>query len=246
MAGKSDFRAAQRANWLDTIGYILALVVLTAAASYAVGVIFQYLMWLDPSGRNAPLTFALVMTSISLGLSLLALLFGDHLVLGIAQARPIWHNEATHLINVVEEMSIAAGIDVPQVMIMELAEPNAFSTGSLFGEASVVVTRGLVNGVDRDELQGVVAHTVGHIVNADVHLMAMVTTSAGLMVAAAQNFFYGIKESIRELEIGMIILIVFFGVPICLLPALVWVAAKSLQKLATHERVYLADATAVA
>ena len=82
--------------------------------------------------------------------------------------------------NVVDEMAIAGGIPRPRVYIVPDADPNAFATGRDAAHASIAVTRGLIDALDRDELQGVIAHEMSHIRNLDVRLMTIVAASTEL------------------------------------------------------------------
>ncbi|MFW6171521.1 MAG: M48 family metalloprotease [Planctomycetota bacterium] len=104
---------------------------------------------------------------------------GDDVMLQIAGAREIKKQDHPRLFNVVEEMTIAAQLSkMPRVFIVDDQSPNAFAVGSDSGKASVAVTIGLLRILNRDELQGVVAHEIGHIKNRDVALM----TTAGIML----------------------------------------------------------------
>ena len=106
---------------------------------------------------------------------------GDDIMLRMTGAREIEHADHPVLFNVVEEMTIAAQLpNRPRVFIVDDPSPNAFATGRDPRKAAVAVTTGLLRILDRDELQGVVAHEIGHIKNRDVAL----TTTAGIMIGA--------------------------------------------------------------
>jgi heat shock protein HtpX len=122
---------------------------------------------------------------IALGVWLLMWLFarqqGDNVLLQMAGAREIQKQDHPQLFNIVEEMSIAAQLgQMPRVFIVDDPAPNAFAVGRNPAKASVAVTIGLLKILNRDELQGVVAHEIGHIKNRDVALM----TTAGIMLGA--------------------------------------------------------------
>ena len=105
---------------------------------------------------------------------------GSQMLLGSAGAREVEHDDAPMLFNLVEEMTIAAGLPkVPRVFIIDNNAPNAFAVGTE-GNSAVAVTTGLLSRLNRDELQGVVAHEIGHIKNADTLFL----TRAGIMVGA--------------------------------------------------------------
>lgn len=123
--------------------------------------------------------------AIALGIWLVLWLFtssqGDDVMLRMAGARQIEKQDHPQLFNVVEEMSIAAQLSqMPRVFIVDDPAPNAFAVGRDPSKASVAVTIGLLRMLSRDELQGVVAHEMGHIKNRDVALM----TTAGIMLGA--------------------------------------------------------------
>ncbi|MFV1958247.1 MAG: M48 family metalloprotease [Planctomycetota bacterium] len=106
---------------------------------------------------------------------------GDDILLRMAHAREIQKRDHPQLVNVVEEMSIAAALpSPPRIFVVDDPAPNAFAVGRRPEKAAVAVTIGLLTLLDRDELQGVVAHEIGHIKNRDVALM----TTAGIMVGA--------------------------------------------------------------
>ncbi|HOL50351.1 MAG TPA: M48 family metallopeptidase, partial [bacterium] len=98
------------------------------------------------------------------------------------------------LVNVVQEMSIAAGIKAPEVYVMEEASPNAFATGRDANHASVCVTTGLLDSMNREELQGVIAHELGHIRNRDILTMTVIAAITGAIVLlsewARRSMFY--------------------------------------------------------
>src|SRR4051812_28395419 len=114
---------------------------------------------------------------------------GDRAVLMSAHARPIAEVAATagddeklkfqQLDNVVDEMAIAAGLPRPPVYVVPDPDPNAFATGRGPGHASIAVTRGLLDTLDREELQGVVAHEMSHIRNLDIRVMTIVAALVG-------------------------------------------------------------------
>src|SRR5690606_3466063 len=105
----------------------------------------------------------------------------DNALLQMAGAREIAKGDHPQLFNIVEEMTIAAGLPhMPRVFIVDDPAPNAFAVGRDPDKAAVAVTIGLLRLMNRDELQGVVAHEIGHIKNRDVALM----TTAGIMLGA--------------------------------------------------------------
>src|SRR3954452_22076369 len=120
---------------------------------------------------------------------------GDRAVLAATAARPLEELTTTatdadrlklrQLENVVDEMAIASGLPRPKVYVVPDADPNAFATGRDPAHASLAVTRGLLDTLDRDELQGVVAHEMSHIRNLDVRVMTIVAALVGAVALLA-------------------------------------------------------------
>lgn len=144
--------------------------------------------------------------------------------------------------NVVEEVSIAAGIPKPKVYIMNEPQPNAFATGRNPQNASICVTTGLLEIMNREELQGVIAHEISHIRNFDVLLMTVIGIVVGLIVLLRDiflrsMFFYG-GERKRDRESGNAILIVIALILAIISPILVTLIRAAISR----QREYLADA----
>ena len=119
-------------------------------------------------------------------MNLIAYLQGDALILSISRARKIGPNDYPRLWNVVEEMKIASGLEkMPEVYIIDDPAINAFATGRSPKHAAVTVTSGLLQKMNRDELQGVVAHEMSHIQNRDVLLMTLCSVLLGTIVILA-------------------------------------------------------------
>src|SRR5216683_3360959 len=182
MSATTDFGAAQRVNRRNTL---LLLIVLTAIAAL-VGYVIGWLLEGEasdtvPLWSKAGLFAAALMAVVSIGWSMISLAFGDKLVLTMANAKEIDKADAPQLYNVVEEMAIAAGVPMPRVMVLETEALNAFATGNKVGHGTIVVTRGLLDTLSRDELQGVVAHEMSHLANLDTRYMVIVGVTVGLI-----------------------------------------------------------------
>jgi len=152
--------------------------------------------------------------------------------------------------NVVDEMAIAGGIPRPRIYIVPDPDPNAFATGRDAEHASIAVTRGLLDALDREELQGVVAHEMSHIRNLDVRLMtivaALVGASALLSDWARRGMMWGGGGSSRSRDrdrdgggIAAIAFFVIWAIAILLAPLI----AQTLAMLVSRRREYLADAS---
>src|SRR5919199_1631389 len=114
------------------------------------------------------------------------------LLIAASHAREVTHDEAPVLFNVVEEMTIAAGLPMPKVYIIDDTAPNAFATGRDPDHASVAVTSGLLEKLNRDELQGVVAHEMSHVGNFDIRYAMLVGILVGTTVLISDFFLRGL------------------------------------------------------
>ncbi|MGH6960731.1 MAG: M48 family metallopeptidase, partial [Dongiaceae bacterium] len=189
------------------------------------------------------------LVSIGLIASGVTFAFGGRLMLGLAGAREVTADEEPMLNNIVEEMAIAAGLPKPKVAVIETDVPNAFATGMDPKNAAIGVTRGLLAKLNRDELQGVIGHEMGHILNVDTRYMTAVAILVGLVAlvcdVARRMMWYGAasggRRSSREKGGGNIVLLVIFVVFAILAP----IAAQLVRFAVSRQREYLADATSV-
>ena len=150
--------------------------------------------------------------------------------------------------NVVEEMSIAAGLPPPKVYIIPDPDPNAFATGRDAAHASIAVTQGLVDAVNREELQGVVAHELSHVRNLDIRLMTVIAAMVGAAVLISDWAGRGLrmggggrsrKDGKDSGALGIVLLAVWI-VAVILAP----VIGQALAMMVSRRREYLADASA--
>ncbi len=249
MAETTNFVAAQAANRRNTLELLLLLTALAALFGYAVGwVLESELSDTVAVLSSAGIAAAAAMTIASVGWSAISLAFGNRMVLHMADAKPIEKADAPQLYNVVEEMSIASGVPMPKVMVMEVDALNAFATGTSMHNSAIVVTRGLLNTLTRDELQGVVGHEMGHIANLDTRYMTVVGVTVWLIALVASMILrtlqwgsYSGGGSGRDRKGGSGFLIIVLLVVAVLAP----LAAKAVQMAVSRQREYLADATSV-
>ena len=120
---------------------------------------------------------------------------GDQILLAASKAKPVTHDVHPQLFNVVEEMKIAASLPMPKVYIIPDASPNAFATGRNPKTASVAVTAELLGRLNRDELQGVIAHEMSHILHRDILFVTMAGIMLGSIVLLSQVFLRGMFYS---------------------------------------------------
>ena len=125
-------------------------------------------------------------------LTLVSFSAGDQILLAASHAQPVTHDVHPQLFNVVEEMKIAAGLPaMPKIYIINDPAPNAFATGRSPESASIAVTAGLLGRLNRDELQGVVAHEMSHILHRDILYVMMAGVMLGGVVLISQVFLRG-------------------------------------------------------
>ncbi len=143
-----------------------------------VALIFSFSYIFAPEYLYIVLPFSLVFV---VGYSYSSWMYGDRVVLGATGAVPAEGREHIYLRDTVEGLSLAAGVPTPKVYVVPSDEINAFATGRDPEHASVAVTRGLLNALDRQELEGVLAHELSHIRNRDVTFMTLVAVLVGLV-----------------------------------------------------------------
>ena len=171
---------------------------------------------------------------------------GDRAVLESTHAVPLDPADPRERVldNVVEEMAIAGGVPKPAVYVVPDADPNAFATGVGPERASIAVTRGLLDRLDRDELQGVVAHELSHVRNYDVRLMTVVAALAGAVLLLAdwsrRGLWWGGRRRDSEGRGGLGILFVVFWVLAVILAPII---AQIVSLAVSRQREYLADAS---
>ncbi len=182
-------------------------------------------------------------------LNLIAYFQGDSILLSMSRAKKISRDDHPRLYNIVEEMKIASGLQkMPDIYIIDDPAMNAFATGRDPNRASVAVTSGLLQKLNRDELQGVVGHELSHINNRDVLLMAMCSVLLGTIVilswyASRFMLFGGMTRSRRDSSSGgggaQLIILVVAIVLMILAP----IFAQLIYFAISRKREYLADAS---
>ena len=171
---------------------------------------------------------------------------GDRAVLESTHAVPLDPSDPKQRVldNVVEEMSIAGGVPKPAVYVVPDSDPNAFATGVGPERASIAVTRGLLDRLDRNELQGVVAHELSHVRNYDVRLMTVVAALAGAVLLLAdwsrRGLWWGGRRRDSEGRGGLGILFVAFWILAVILAPII---AQIVSLAVSRQREYLADAS---
>ena len=138
--------------------------------------------------------------------------YSDKIVLKMSKAHPISKENNLELYRIVENLCITAGLPMPKIYIMDEAAPNAFATGRDAEHAVVVFSQGLLNKLNRSEIEGVAAHELSHIGNRDILLMTVVVVLVGFVTLLADFFlrwswFGGSRRDSKDSgQIGIIIL----------------------------------------
>jgi heat shock protein HtpX len=179
---------------------------------------------------------------------MVAVFQGDNIMLAVAGAQKIGHEDAPQLFNVVEEMVIASGLGrMPDIYLIPDDRPNAFAAGRKPETRVVCVTSGLLRLMNRDELQGVIAHEIGHHKNGDPALMILMGVMMGAIVLLAEIFlrsgFMGGRRSSRDKDDsgGLQILLVVLAIALSILAP---VLAQMMYFACSRRREFLADASA--
>ena len=186
--------------------------------------------------------WALILSGI---ISFFSYYWSDRIILTISQARPADREKDFHFYTVAENLAIAAQIPKPKLYVIEDTALNAFATGRDPEHAVVCATRGLLEKLDRTELEGVIAHEISHIRHYDSRLMSLVTVLVGMVTLLADWFLrsFRFRGRNRERKTNQVDALLFFlGVLLALLSPLI----ANLIKLAiSRRREFLADAGAV-
>jgi heat shock protein HtpX len=235
MANTSDFRAAQSANKGKTYFLLASMGVLTWLVAYAALTYFG-------------VGTASTIVPIAVGISLIGVwgsYYGsDKLVLTMTGAKLIQREDAPELFNLIEEIVIASGLPMPKVAIVEDTAPNAFATGRNPEHALIAFTTRILEVMDRDELQGVIAHELSHVANRDTLVSAVAATTAGAIAILsdfmARMMFFGGGRDRRDGNSNPLLLVVSLFIMI-----LAPMAAMLLKSAISRKRESLADATAV-
>ncbi|HET7236254.1 MAG TPA: M48 family metalloprotease [Actinomycetota bacterium] len=165
------------ANKRKTVVLIVAAIVLLGAVGYVLGLLYAS----GPVGMVGAVALAIVM-------SLVSYFSGDKIVLASTRARQVSKEDQPRLVNVVEGLSIAAGTPMPKVYVIPERALNAFATGRNPEHSSVAVTEGLLEALNRVELEGVIGHELAHVVDRDILVGTIVATLIGAVVLVSEFF----------------------------------------------------------
>jgi len=203
---------------------------------------FLFLGWVFGEFYHSGVAGITIAFLIAIFLSFVTFFYGDKMVLGISRAKPVDPKENPYLYNVIEGLAIGAGIPKPKAYIIEDTAPNAFATGKNPQNSAIAVTTGLLQKMNRLELEGVIAHEMSHIKNYDIRYATLVVVLVGTVVLLSdwmgRSFFYG--RGRRGRRGGGNAIIVLLALALAILAPLI---AKLIQLAISRQKEYLADAS---
>ena len=243
MLTRETFAAQQSTNRRNSVVLIGLVTLLLAALGFAIG----YGTTGAVAGAFGVTTGAIVLAML---LSVGSYFAGDKLVLATSGAREVSQQSAPQLMNVVQEMALAAGVPMPKVYISDDTAPNAFATGRDPDHASVAITTGLLEKLDREELQGVIGHELSHVRNFDIRFALLVAVLVGSIALLADfflrfTFWGGGRRGGGDRDRGGGALIAIVYVIAIVLAILAPFIARLVQLAVSRQREYLADASSV-
>lgn len=222
-----EIASNKRKSYLLMLFFIVAIIFI----GYVFGVVFF----------GSAVLGVVIAVIISIIFSFLGFFSGDSLILQTAGAVPANKEEHAYLINTVEGVSIAAGIPTPKIYIIHDPNPNAFATGRDEKHASVAFTTGILELLNRSELEGVIAHEISHIKNYDVRFMTFVSIFAGVIVLLSDFFLRGMifGGGGRDRDKGGVVFLLV-GIILAILAPII---AHLVRLAVSRKREYLADAS---
>lgn len=217
-----------RLTWVYITGFLIFVI--------GVGYIFAGAM------HSSGILYAAVIFSI--GMSFGSYWWSDKIVLAMSSAKEVTHEEGRELYHLVENLCITAGLPVPKIYIIEDSAPNAFATGRDPEHGVICVTTGILQKLEKAELEGVLAHELSHIGNRDILLSTVVVVLVGFIALAADWFrswtFWGGGKRSNERESGGLDMIIMIAAIV--LSILAPIAAMLMQLAISRKREFLADA----
>ena len=230
-----NFRTQQAANKRKTIGLLVGMAILVWLVVYAALTYFG--------------TTTAGIVPIAVGIALVSVwgsYYGaDKLVITMTGAKLIQESDNPKLFGLIQEVIIASGLPMPKVAIVVDSAPNAFATGRNPEHALIAFTTGILDAMDRDQLQGVIAHELAHVANRDTLVSAVAATTAGAIAILSdmmtRMMFFGGGRRDRDNNGNPILLVVSL-----LILIMAPLAAILLKSAISRKRESLADATAVA
>lgn len=203
-----------------------------------VGIVWAWSLYFGENSSYSTLIFAVLLAT---GMNLISFYAGDSIALGIAGAKPIDKEKNPYVFRMVENLSITAGLPTPKVYIINDPAMNAFATGRDPKHASIALTTGIIEGLENEELEGVIAHELSHVKNYDIRLMMIVIVCVGIIALMAdwlvRSLFWRNRDNDNR---GNSAVFMIIGLVLAILSPLF---AKLIQLAISRKREYLADAS---
>jgi heat shock protein HtpX len=217
-----------RLTWVYITGFLVFVI--------GVGYVFAGAM------NNSAILYGCVIFSILMSFS--SYWWSDKIVLAMSSAKPVTHESGREIYHLVENLCITAGLPVPKIYIIEDTAPNAFATGRDPEHAVICLTTGIIQKLEKTELEGVIAHELSHIGNRDILLSTVVVVLVGFVTLLADWFrhwaFWGGRRRSNNNEGGGQLQIILMVLAI-LLSILAPIAAVLMQLAISRKREFLAD-----
>jgi len=181
--------------------------------------------------------------AIAIAMSWTSYYYSDKIVLTMSRARPVEKEEFPYLYNVIEGLAIAAGVPAPKMYVIEDTAPNAFATGRDPEHSAIAVTTGLLDKLNRVELEGVIAHEMSHIKNYDIRFATLAVVMVGVVTLLSdwllRSFWWGGRRRDRDRgEFGAVLMVA--GLIMAILSPLI---AQLMRLALSRQREFLADAS---
>jgi len=232
----------QSANRVRSVVIVVLFAIFVALAVYVLSQAIGIYMGYEPGGLGF-VGIALIVSGVS---TFVSYWFSDKIVLGISRARLANSREDKLFTSVAENLCIGAGLPRPKLYVIEDSAPNAFATGRDPDHAVICATTGLLDKLNRTELEGVIAHELTHIKNYDIRLMSLVSVMVGLVALLADWFLRMSWHSGRDRDTkegnGLAALILVLGLIFAILSPLI---AQLIQLAISRRREFMADAGGV-
>jgi len=231
-------------NRAKTVFIIIGFIAFITAVGFAVGYYVDYRYGINSSYSILFMVFALILAII---MSFSSYYYSDKIVLGLTRARPISREENPQIYYMVEGLSIAAGLPMPRIYMIEDEGMNAFTTGRNPQNSVIVFTRGLLDNLDDEELKGVISHELSHVKNYDILLGTIVVILVGMITIISniilRSFIFGGRGRRSDRSSGGGILTLIFlivGIALLILSPII---ATLIRLAISRNREFLADST---
>jgi heat shock protein HtpX len=237
----SDFWALERTNRRETAMLVLVFLVLYCALGLGLDFLIGALRFHDGSLQGFPV---LTVAALVIGLiqAIASYYGGASLILASVHAKRLLPDSDEHkmVLDVIQEMTLASRMPPIKAYVMPDPAPNAFATGRDPNHSYICVTQGLIDQMDREELQGVIGHEMAHIRNYDIRTMMMIAVMVGGLALLADFVYYGGLGDDHDDEGGNLLMIAVF-----VLAVLAPILSQLLAMAVSRQREYLADASSV-